>query len=111
MKQTDNVIQQQLLELKQELELASAMGAQARATVALDQQSIGRLSRMDAIQQQAIANAQETRRQHDLTRIDMALRLLAEGGYGCCAHCGEDIAPKRLQIDPLATLCIRCAGK
>ncbi|AKI01552.1 transcriptional regulator, TraR/DksA family [Hoeflea sp. IMCC20628] len=88
----------------------SALSAEARAPVTLDQQSVGRLSRMDAMQQQAMASAQERSRKRDLVRIEMAERRLADGDYGWCADCGEAIPDKRLAIDPMAEKCVRCAS-
>ena len=84
---------------KAELEESSAMSADDRATVALDQQSVGRLSRMDALQQQAMAQAQERARTAELQRIDQAFRLLADGeyGYACFAHLGQ-INPTRREL-------------
>lgn len=96
---------------KTELEAMSAMTEEARAPVTLDQQSVGRLSRMDAIQQQQMASAQERSRKRDLVRIEMAERRLAEGEYGWCATCGEVIPDKRLEIDPMAEKCVRCASQ
>lgn len=98
-----------LLALKQELEALSEMSEGARATVELDQQSVGRLSRMDALQGQAMAQASERQRRTDLVRIDAALKRLDDGDYGYCLECGEKIAAKRLEIDPAAALCITCA--
>ncbi|KJS18615.1 MAG: molecular chaperone DnaK [Hoeflea sp. BRH_c9] len=99
-----------LADKKADLESMSALSAEARAPVELDQQSVGRLSRMDAMQQQAMAAAQERARKRDLVRIEMAERRLAAGDYGWCADCGEAIADKRLEIDPMAEKCIRCAS-
>ena len=93
-----------------ELEALSAEAADARAAVALDQGSVGRLSRMDAMQGQAMAEATERRRRLDLQRIEMAERRLAEGDYGLCAECDEPIPDGRLAIDPMAERCVRCAG-
>lgn len=89
----------------------SAMSEAARAPVMLDQQSVGRLSRMDAIQQQQMASAQERARKRDLVRIEMAERRMAEGDYGWCAECGEAIVDKRLAIDPMAEKCVHCAAR
>lgn len=100
-----------LLALKQELIDLDEMAGESRATVTLDQQSVGRLSRMDALQQQAMANATRQRRQQDLQRIEESLRLLDSGDYGYCENCGEPIPGKRLQADPLATRCTACAGR
>lgn len=77
--------------------------------VELDQTRVGRLSRMDALQNQAMAQETERRRQQELGRIDSALRRLADGTYGDCMECGETIAEKRLSFDPSARLCIDCA--
>ena len=79
--------------------------------VALDQTRVGRLSRMDALQNQAMAKETERRRQHELSLIDSALQRLEDGIYGDCVDCGEPIAEKRLALDPSALLCIDCAGK
>ena len=93
-----------------ELEALSREAEEARATVALDQQSVGRLSRMDAMQGQAMAEATERRRRLDLQRIEMAERRLSEGDYGYCTGCDEPIPDGRLAIDPMAERCVRCAG-
>lgn len=79
--------------------------------VELDQTRVGRLSRMDALQSQAMAQETERRRQQELARIDEALKRLADGEYGNCLECGEPIARKRLAFDPSAALCIDCAGR
>ncbi|MFZ1814710.1 MAG: TraR/DksA C4-type zinc finger protein [Rhizobiaceae bacterium] len=94
---------------RQEIEAESALAADARETVELDQQSVGRLSRMDAMQAQAMAQAQERRRQNELARIELALRRIDAGDYGYCTQCDDEIAPGRLEIDPMAERCIKCA--
>ncbi|NNE23589.1 MAG: TraR/DksA family transcriptional regulator [Rhizobiales bacterium] len=96
---------------KTELEAMSAMSADDRAAVTLDQQSVGRLSRMDAMQQQAMSQAQERARASELLRIDQAFRRLGDGEYGYCQECGEEIPDKRLEIDPSAVSCVKCADK
>ncbi len=98
-----------LQSVKDELEAFSELSSDARAPVKLDQQSVGRLSRMDSMQQQAMAQAQERNRQRDLVRIEMAHRRILEGEYGYCANCGEEIPDKRLEIDPMAECCVGCA--
>ncbi|MEL7230633.1 MAG: TraR/DksA C4-type zinc finger protein [Pseudomonadota bacterium] len=93
----------------QELEALSEMSAADRAPVALDQQSVGRLSRMDAMQQQAMSKATEQTRRRDLTRIEAAHRRLRDGDYGYCEECGEEFPDARLAIDPMAERCVSCA--
>lgn len=94
---------------KRELEELSDMSAGARGPVELDQQAVGRLSRMDAMQQQAMALANERARKRDLVRIEMAERRLAQNEYGYCTECGETIPDRRLEIDPMAERCVACA--
>lgn len=93
-------------------ELAAAEEATAgdRAPVALDQQSVGRLSRMDAMQMQAMAEAQSRRRRTERRRIEAALKRMDEGEYGYCAECGEEIPRPRLELDPTAAHCVECAA-
>lgn len=105
----NSLIREHLLALKKELEAFSEMSGEARATVELDQQSVGRLSRMDALQGQAMAQASERQRRAQIQRIDAALGRLAAGDYGYCVECGEEIASKRLEVDPAAAFCINCA--
>jgi DnaK suppressor protein len=90
--------------------LLGGTDADAAATVELDQTRQGRLSRMDALQQQAMAAATHQRSAAELARIDAALARIDAGDYGDCLHCEEEIAPARLRIDPAATLCIQCAS-
>ena len=92
-----------------ELESLSDISADARATVTLDQASVGRLSRMDALQGQAMAQATERQRTAELARIAAAFQRIEDGEYGACVDCGEDIPDKRLEIDPAASHCVRCA--
>jgi len=98
-----------LVDLQTELEATAAASAESRKPVELDQQSVGRLSRMDALQVQAMAQETERRRQTELKRIEAALERLEEGEYGWCMACGEEIAVKRLELDPAASQCIDCA--
>ncbi len=78
-------------------------------TVVLDQTSVGRLSRMDAMQQQAMAQAASRLADLERQRIQSALSRLRSGEYGYCVSCGEEIFEKRLQNDPSVPTCIACA--
>jgi DnaK suppressor protein len=100
----------QLLETREaEIIALSDAAADKRKPVELDQQSVGRLSRQDALQQQAMANAQEARRLGELKKIAAAMARIDAGEFGYCAECGEAIAVKRLEIDPTTTRCRDCA--
>lgn len=96
-------------ELEEISRLSASTGAD-RAPVALDQQSVGRLSRMDAMQGQAMAQASERRRQQRVALIKAALTRLDEGEYGFCLECGDEISPGRLKADPAVPRCLGCAG-
>jgi DnaK suppressor protein len=100
---------EQLTELKADLDRQDQRGVEGQKTVVLDQQSVGRLSRMDAIQHQAMAVAIQTRRDQQKSRITATFAHMDEGEYGYCTECGEDIALKRLELDPTLPTCINCA--
>ncbi|MCP4384695.1 MAG: TraR/DksA family transcriptional regulator [Hyphomicrobiales bacterium] len=105
----DDTIRATLAARRAELVALREQSAESRQPVTLDQQSVGRLSRMDAMQGQAMAQAAEQRRATEIARIDAAERRLDDGTHGECLRCGEEIEPKRLEIDPAATLCVDCA--
>lgn len=102
---------QRLKARRDDLQATTGMSKDARKPVELDQTTVGRLSRMDAMQSQAMAQATERRRKAELTRIEQAFERLEEGEYGYCLSCGEEIAVKRLEIDPATSTCVSCAGK
>src|SRR5262245_55185202 len=52
--------------------------------------------------------SQSTNERITLKQIDEALDRIAEGAYGECANCGQDIQTKRLEALPWARYCIKC---
>lgn len=80
-----------------------------RAPVELDQQSVGRLSRMDAMQAQNMAAAMQERRRRRISQIELALRRIDGNDFGFCEDCGDFIGEKRLTVDPIARRCVNCA--
>lgn len=106
-----NKFYQTLLESRLiELQSQDETNADSRDTVVLDQTSVGRLSRMYAMQQQAMAKATRQKRATEVLAIKNALLRLEEGEYGYCEDCGEDIPAKRLELTPTAVRCISCAN-
>ena len=100
--------QQRIIDQLSALEQDNALGQSSQALVTLDQQSVGRLSRMDALQ--AMAQATQNRR-HVLRRgLLSALQRLKDDNFGFCEDCGEDIAPKRLEFNPTVLLCVGCVS-
>ena len=98
-----------LLARRDELHHLAESAAESRRPVELDQSRVGRLSRMAALQGQAMALETDRRRQVELQLIAAALGRIESDDYGFCLSCGEDIAAKRLELDPTASLCIDCA--
>lgn len=94
-------------------ELSDLLGdsAESRQPVELDQSKVGRLSRIDALQNQAMAEETARRRRDEIARIDAALKRLEAGDFGYCVRCGEEIGEKRLALDPAIALCIDCASR
>jgi DnaK suppressor protein len=101
---------QRLLERQRVLQDLQATGDSAAQVVELDQTSVGRLSRMDALQGQAMSRERQRRRQLELQQITAALRRIEAGDYGYCVGCDEAIALPRLEHDPSVPLCIDCAS-
>ena len=104
-------IKARLMEERDALLDVADSAREATSTVELDQTRVGRVSRMDALQAQAMAKESDRRRLLALQRIEGALKRIEDGEYGMCASCGEDISPQRLEVDPGAILCIECASK
>ena len=82
----------------------------AAQIVALDQSTIGRLSRMDALQGQAMAKATVQRRQLELVQLRKALKRIDQGSFGECVECLELIDPRRVAHNPAVALCLNCAA-
>ncbi len=104
-----DAVKARLLARRDELRRLAESARESRRPVELDQSRVGRLSRMDALQDQAMALETERRRQVELRLIEAALGRINAGDYGFCLSCGEEIAAKRLELDPTASLCIDCA--
>jgi DnaK suppressor protein len=103
-------IRQQLLDRLDALRQAISDTADDRKPIELDQQSVGRLSRIDSLQVQAMAQKSGQMKQREIVMIQSALERLESGDFGCCVSCGEAIAPKRLAIDATIPTCIACAS-
>jgi DnaK suppressor protein len=80
-------------------------------TVILDQSSVGRLSRMDALQQQAMAAGWKETLLREQRRLEAARVRLGEGRFGACCRCGEWIPRDRLEADPGAPFCTDCQAE
>lgn len=106
-KQLDH-FRQSLLRLRNELLVLLEISEEAGEAVVLDQSKVGRLSRMDAMQQQQMSNACRIAYRKQLLGVDAALSIMDQGGYGWCESCGESIGARRLEVRPESRLCIVC---
>lgn len=81
----------------------------AAVPVTLDQASVGRLSRMDALQQQATRNGLREALKREVKRIEAALARIEAGRFGLCCVCEDTVAAERLAADPAVPFCLACA--
>ncbi len=100
-----------LIELQGELTAALHSTDESSKTVALDQASVGRLSRIDAIQQQQMSKAYRSRVRIRLQQVKAALAAIKRGDYGYCNACEEPIALERLEIRPESPICVQCQSE
>ena len=103
-----DVFRKALISLREEIEQLNTDSRDASDTVALDQSKVGRLSRMDALQAQQMAQETVRRRVIQLQKINNALRRMEAGDYGYCFKCSDEISAARLNIDPACTRCVGC---
>jgi DnaK suppressor protein len=101
----------QLTSQQQTLQIQLVESDDASKPVTLDQQSVGRVSRIDAIQQQQMASANREQTITLLQQVDAALKRIESDEYGLCQMCDEPIALLRLQAQPHTANCIDCQSK
>lgn len=94
----------------EELKDQSALANESQSVVELDQQAVGRLSRMDALQNQAMAKAQQANRDIEARRLSAALIRIEDGEFGYCEDCGDEIPAGRLNLNLAASKCVTCAS-
>jgi len=104
-------LHERLLQLRRELQATLRTTGEHAQTVELDQASVGRLSRMDAIQQQQMADAQKRRNELRLKQIAVALATFDDDAYGDCKVCGEPIGYRRLAARPESPACVACMAE
>ena len=102
-------LKKQLFERRNELERLILAHRVDTKPVVLDQTTVGRLSRMDELQRQAMSMETERRRKDEVCRIDASIVRVEQGEYGYCVTCGEKIEKKRIELDPAIPTCVRCA--
>jgi len=108
-------------EERQELKgkIAEAIEGQKRLIASLSETSkpvapdnaIGRLSRMEALNDRAVSEASLNAARHKLSRLETALGKVDQPDFGICTGCDTPIPPGRIVLMPEATLCVPCAEK
>jgi len=73
--------------------------------------SIGRLSRLDAMQSQQMSLAGRRLLERERTQLADALKRIESGRYGFCQLCGKPIDPERLSYQLHAVACVPCLEK
>ena len=100
---------EKIITLRNELLSFEATGNQDAETVELDQSRMGRLSRMDALQSQAMSIETNRMRSMRIEQAESALQRIESGDYGKCIKCGKQITPGRLEFNPVSLKCVNCA--
>ena len=100
-----------LLHSESDLQEHLQISKTATEVVTLDQTTVGRISRMDAMQQQSMAVSTREKALAKLKRVQFALRAIANDEYGYCQQCDEAIAFQRLLAQPEAIFCVSCQEK
>ena len=101
-------LHRELEALERELQASLDGSADAARPVELDQPAVGRVSRIDAIQQQKMIEANRAAARSRLDLVRSALRRFEAGEYGECLACGEPVGFARLKARPESLFCIDC---
>lgn len=111
----DHLTKDQIEELAAELhrvldklERSMRTTEEALRPVKLDQTAVGRLSRIDSLQNQGLTRNLQEREEAKLGQVVSALRRMEEGTYGLCVQCSAEIPFERLLVFPEAPTCSRC---
>lgn len=111
-----HLTQEQVAELTDELdrslkklERSMRTTEEAMRPVKLDQTAVGRLSRIDSLQNQGLTRNLQEREQGKLGQIVSAFERLEAGTYGVCVECGDAIRFERLQVFPETPTCTACS--
>ena len=98
------VLQSNKTKLEQQLLDAES----ATGVVILDQSSVGRVSRVDAMQQQSMAVSTRAKAEASLRKVLKALKRMEAEDFGYCRQCDEPIQFNRLKVQPQASHCLKC---
>lgn len=103
-------LKKELLQKKQELEELIIGLKEETKPQGLDN-AIGRVSRMDYINNKAVREQGLRKAEQDMKAIERWLDLYEDERFGRCIRCKNPINPRRLLFLPSSTLCIHCASR
>jgi DnaK suppressor protein len=102
-------LQRELARQLQRLERSMRVTDSAMKPVTLDQTAVGRLSRIDSLQNQGLTRNLQERERVALARLQEAFRRLEAGTYGLCVSCDGEIPFERLHVVPETPTCTACS--
>ena len=71
--------------------------------------ALGRLSRMEAMQDQQMVLELRRRKKRQLLDVENALKRIEQNTFGSCMFCGQLISTDRLDAFPEVQTCVKCA--
>ncbi|MBW3660865.1 MAG: TraR/DksA family transcriptional regulator [Gemmatimonadetes bacterium] len=104
-----DALREEIADEVERLERRMKSSADTVRPVDLDPGAVGRLSRMDELQNQAMARNLRDREWQRLADLERALERMEKGTYGTCARCGGSIQYARLEAFPEAATCVACS--
>ena len=104
----NNRYEKKLLILRSEIEEYLRKSADSAAAVEPDK-GLGRLSRMEAMQDQQMVLELRRRKKRQLLDVLNALKRIEKGNFGVCIFCGKEISLERLEAFPEVQTCVVCA--
>jgi DnaK suppressor protein len=109
-KEERETLEKKLKEEKAKVEKRIASLKELTKSIAPDN-AIGRVSRMDAINNKSVNDAALRTAENKLKSIENALQKIDHDDFGKCRRCGQPIPMGRLVVMPESSLCIRCAQR
>lgn len=103
--QIRNELERTLRKLERNISRSSSDGSRE-----IDQSAVGRLSRIEALQNQGLTQKLKERERTQFEEVAQALLRLDEGTYGRCSECGTPIRSDRLMIFPETRTCSGCGN-
>ncbi len=106
----DQTLRQRRDTLRREINAAMAQQRENRQAQSLEEVHD---AKDDADESMAgrVRDAELERDLHEAQRVDVALKRLADGSYGICVDCGNNIAPERLAAEPASARCLGCESR